>query len=167
MRRAEQRRGSVTDMILAMGWPVANFIIFVGVLYYFFNQPFKDYLASRSTAIRKDLVEAAELKAAATAQLATIEQQAAGAAGRARGLAHGEAPAKSRRKSSASPRPQPPTAIACSNRPAARSICKSGSRSEKSSSMRQICRCSWPPSASRKKSRPPIRIGWSIGISIR
>jgi F-type H+-transporting ATPase subunit b len=66
---------SVTDMILAMGWPVANFIIFVGVLYYVFNKPFRDYLASRSTTIRKDLVEAAELKAAATAQLATIEQQ--------------------------------------------------------------------------------------------
>ena len=66
---------SVTDMILAMGWPIANFIIFVGVLYYFFNQPLKDYLASRSSTIRKDLVEAAELKAAATAQLATIEQK--------------------------------------------------------------------------------------------
>ena len=66
---------SITDMTLAMGWPVANFIIFVGVLYYFFNQPFRDYLAGRSASIRKDLVEAAELKAAATAQLATIEQK--------------------------------------------------------------------------------------------
>ena len=66
---------TVTDMILAMGWPIANFIIFVGILYYFFNQPFRDYLASRSTTIGKDLVEAAELKAAATAQLAAIEQK--------------------------------------------------------------------------------------------
>ncbi|MDO8795504.1 MAG: hypothetical protein Q7J25_12890, partial [Vicinamibacterales bacterium] len=66
---------SITDLILAMGWPLANFAIFVGVLYYFFNQPFKDYLASRSSTIRKDLVEAAELKAAATAQLAAIEQK--------------------------------------------------------------------------------------------
>lgn len=66
---------SVTDMILAMGWPLANFAIFVGVLYYFFNQPLKDYLASRSSTIRKDLIEAAELKAAASAQLATIEQK--------------------------------------------------------------------------------------------
>ena len=64
---------SITDMILAMGWPLANFAIFVGVLYYFFNQPFKDYLAGRSSTIRKDLVEAAELKAAAMAQLAAIE----------------------------------------------------------------------------------------------
>ena len=66
---------SVTDMILAMGWPVANFIVFVGILYYFLNKPFRDYLAGRSSTIRKDLVEAAELKAAATAQLATIDQK--------------------------------------------------------------------------------------------
>ena len=62
-------------MIKAMGWPIANFIILVGTLYYFLNQPLKDYLAGRSAAIRKDLVEAAELKAAAAAQLATIEQK--------------------------------------------------------------------------------------------
>lgn len=66
---------SITDMILGMGWPIANFIIFVGVIYYFGNGPLKDYLATRSAAIRKDLVEAAELKASATAQLATIEQK--------------------------------------------------------------------------------------------
>ncbi len=62
-------------MILGMGWPVANFIIFVGILYYFLNQPLRDYLATRSSAIRKDLVEAAELRATATAQLETIEQK--------------------------------------------------------------------------------------------
>jgi F-type H+-transporting ATPase subunit b len=66
---------SITDMILGLGWPVANFIVFVGILYYFLNKPIKEYLASRSSAIRKDLVEAAELKAAATAQLAAIEQK--------------------------------------------------------------------------------------------
>ena len=66
---------SIGGMILAMGWPVANFIIFVGVLYYFLNQPVREYLATRSSAIRKDLVEAAELKATANAQLAAIEQK--------------------------------------------------------------------------------------------
>lgn len=71
----EAHGGSITDMILGMGWPVANFIIFVGVIYYFGNGPLKDYLASRSTTIRRELVEAAELKATATAQLATIEQR--------------------------------------------------------------------------------------------
>jgi len=64
---------SIGGMILGMGWPVANFIIFVGVLYYFLNQPIRDYLAARGSAIRKDLVEAAELRAAATDQLAKIE----------------------------------------------------------------------------------------------
>jgi F-type H+-transporting ATPase subunit b len=66
---------SIGGMILAMGWPVANFIIFIGVLYYYLNQPLKDYLAGRSATIRKDLVEAAELRSTATAQLATIEQK--------------------------------------------------------------------------------------------
>ena len=66
---------SIGGMILGMGWPVANFIIFVGVIYYFGNGPLKEYLATRSATIRKDLVEAAELKAAANAQLATIEQK--------------------------------------------------------------------------------------------
>ena len=66
---------SITDMILGMGWPIANFIIFVGVIYYFGNGPLKEYLATRGATIRKDLVEAAALKASATAQLATIEQK--------------------------------------------------------------------------------------------
>lgn len=66
---------SIGEMILGMGWPVANFIIFVGVIYYFGNGPMKEYLATRSATIRKDLVEAAEIKAAATAQLAAVEQK--------------------------------------------------------------------------------------------
>ena len=66
---------SITDMILGMGWPIANFIIFVGVIYYFGNGPLKEYLATRGASIRKDLVEAAALKASATAQLATLEQK--------------------------------------------------------------------------------------------
>jgi F-type H+-transporting ATPase subunit b len=66
---------SIGEMVMGLGWPVANFVIFVGILYYYLNQPLKDYLANRSATIRKDLVEAAELKAAATAQLAAIEQK--------------------------------------------------------------------------------------------
>ena len=66
---------SIGGMSRGMLWPVANFIVFVGVLYYFFNQPLKDYLAGRSATIRKDLVEAAELRSNATAQLASIEQK--------------------------------------------------------------------------------------------
>jgi ATP synthase F0 subunit b len=70
---AEQH--SIGDMVMKMGWPVANFVIFIGVIYYFANKPLKEYLATRSSAIRKDLVDAAELKATATAQLASIEQK--------------------------------------------------------------------------------------------
>jgi F-type H+-transporting ATPase subunit b len=70
---AEHHDESIGGMILGMGWPVANFIIFVGILYYFLNQPLRDYLAARGTAIRKDLVEAAQLRAAANDQLAQIE----------------------------------------------------------------------------------------------
>ena len=66
---------SIGGMILAMGWPVANFIIFIGVLYYFLNQPIREYLATRDSTIRKDLIEAAELRSTATAQLAAIEQK--------------------------------------------------------------------------------------------
>ena len=58
-------------------WHVANFIIFIGILYYFFNKPFAEYLKGRDTSIRKDLVEAAELKSAANAQLAAIDQKLA------------------------------------------------------------------------------------------
>ena len=69
----EHHDESIGGMILGMGWPVANFIIFVGVLYYFLNQPIRDYLATRSSAIRKDLVEAAELRNTANDQLAKID----------------------------------------------------------------------------------------------
>jgi F-type H+-transporting ATPase subunit b len=71
----EHHDESIGGMILSLGWPIANFAIFVGILYYFLNKPLKDYLAGRSAAIRKDLVEAAELRSTATAQLATIEQK--------------------------------------------------------------------------------------------
>jgi F-type H+-transporting ATPase subunit b len=72
---AEHHDESIGGMIRGMAWPVANFIIFIGVLYYFFNKPFSEYLAGRSSTIRKDLVEAAALKSTATAQLASIEQK--------------------------------------------------------------------------------------------
>jgi F-type H+-transporting ATPase subunit b len=66
---------SIGGMIRGMAWPVANFIIFLGVLYYYLNKPFKEHLAGRSSAIRKDLVDAAELRANANAQLAAIDQK--------------------------------------------------------------------------------------------
>jgi len=66
---------SLGQMLVGLAWPVANFVIFLGVIYYFGNKPFGEYLANRRSTIRKDLVEAAELKSTATAQLQQIEQK--------------------------------------------------------------------------------------------
>jgi F-type H+-transporting ATPase subunit b len=54
---------------------LANFAILAGVLVYFLRSPIGAYLASRATAIRSDLVAAAEMRATATAQLAEIERK--------------------------------------------------------------------------------------------
>lgn len=52
-----------------------NFALLVGVLGYFLKSPIAGYLAGRGTQIRQDLVTAAEMRAAATAQLAEIENK--------------------------------------------------------------------------------------------
>jgi F-type H+-transporting ATPase subunit b len=54
---------------------VANFAILAGGLAYFLKAPIAAYLASREAQIRQDLVTAAEMRAAATAQLAEIEKK--------------------------------------------------------------------------------------------
>lgn len=54
-----------------------NFALLVGVLVYFLKSPIAAHLASRVTQIRHDLVTAAELKQAASAQLAEIQQKMA------------------------------------------------------------------------------------------
>ena len=59
----------------ALLWPIVNFAILIGVLAYFLKSPFLGYLSDRSSAIRSDLVQAAQLKAAATEQLASLEQK--------------------------------------------------------------------------------------------
>jgi F-type H+-transporting ATPase subunit b len=56
-------------------WAVANFAILVGILYYFGRKPVGEYLAGRQSQIRKDLVDAAALKATATADLEEIERR--------------------------------------------------------------------------------------------
>ena len=52
-----------------------NFALMAGILVYFLKGPIAAYLDSRGTQIRQDLVTAAEMRAAATAQLAQIEQK--------------------------------------------------------------------------------------------
>lgn len=54
---------------------VVNFAILGGVLFYFLRTPISAYLASRGTQIRQDLVAAADMRAAAAAQLAEIEKK--------------------------------------------------------------------------------------------
>ncbi len=56
---------------------VANFAILVGVIYWLARKPLADHLASRGAQIRKDLVDAAEMRTAATERLATIEARLA------------------------------------------------------------------------------------------
>ena len=71
----EAHEVSIVGMLKGMAWPVANFVIFIGVLYYFFNKPFGEYLSGRSATIRKDLVEAGELRNNANQQLAAIDRK--------------------------------------------------------------------------------------------
>jgi F-type H+-transporting ATPase subunit b len=54
-----------------------NFAVLVGLLVYYLRTPIAEYLASRSTQIRQELVTAAEMRAAATAQLAEIQRKLA------------------------------------------------------------------------------------------
>lgn len=55
--------------------PYFNFVILLGLLYYFFRAPLAEYLQTRRTGISKDLVEAAALRTTATAQLAEIDRK--------------------------------------------------------------------------------------------
>jgi F-type H+-transporting ATPase subunit b len=54
---------------------LANFALLAGVLVYFLKSPISEYLATRGTRIRQDLLTASEMRAAAAAQLAEIERK--------------------------------------------------------------------------------------------
>ena len=68
---AAGHEASIADLF----WPVVNFAILCGVLYYFLRAPLASYLTDRDATIRKDLVDAAAMKAAATAQLEEIDRK--------------------------------------------------------------------------------------------
>lgn len=55
--------------------PVVNFAVLVGVLYYVARRPVAAYFAERHAGIRRDLAEAAALKAEATARLAEVARR--------------------------------------------------------------------------------------------
>lgn len=67
-----EEHGGVLSGLL---WPTANFIVMVAVLVYFLRTPLSSYFESRGTSIRKDLVDAAAVKAGAAEQLAAIEKK--------------------------------------------------------------------------------------------
>ena len=70
-QEAEHHEASLTDFF----WPVVNFAILCWVLYYFLKVPLGSYLRDRGAGIRKDLVDAAAIKNAATAQLEEIDRK--------------------------------------------------------------------------------------------
>jgi len=73
--RAAEEGGHHQSSLADLLWPAANFAIMVGVLVYLLRVPLTTYLADRSTSIRKDLVDAAALKASASTQLSEIDQK--------------------------------------------------------------------------------------------
>ena len=76
VEQADAAHGSehaVRDMIARL----LNFAVLVGALVYFLKGPIAGYLAGRSAQIRQDLVTAAEMRQAATAQLEAIHQKLA------------------------------------------------------------------------------------------
>lgn len=60
--------------VVEVGAKLLNFGLLIGALVYFLRAPVAGYLSSRSAQIRQDLVTAAEMRAAATAQLAEIDK---------------------------------------------------------------------------------------------
>ena len=68
---AEDHGNPVLQMIARL----FNFAVLVGALVYFLRAPIAGYLSSRETVIRQELVTAAEMRTAATAQLAEIDRK--------------------------------------------------------------------------------------------
>jgi F-type H+-transporting ATPase subunit b len=62
-------------MFSGLLWPTVNFAILFGGLWWLLKQPIATYLTDQHQAIRKDLVDAANVKAAAAAQLSEIDRK--------------------------------------------------------------------------------------------
>lgn len=71
----EHAAGEHTTTFWGRIGPTFNFLILCGLLYYVLRTPLSGYLQARRTGIRKDLVEAAELRRTATEQLAEIDRK--------------------------------------------------------------------------------------------
>ena len=71
----EAEHASEGNVYVEVGAKLLNFGILVGLLVYFLRGPIGVYLRDRSAQIRQDLVTAAEMRTAATAQLAEIDRR--------------------------------------------------------------------------------------------
>ena len=130
-----------------------NFAVLAGVLVYFARTPLASYLASRHTEIREELVKAAETRAAATAQLAAVEQKVQALPAELDALrAQGAEDVVAERERIR--RPRPPNASGCWPTPAAKSTCScdwpsahcsSTARSSRSTSRRPESSTPLPP----------------------
>jgi F-type H+-transporting ATPase subunit b len=67
-----EHAGAEHGYLAGLLWPAANFVVLLFLLHKFLRAPIAEYLAGRSSQIRKDLVEAGELNRTATAQLAEV-----------------------------------------------------------------------------------------------
>jgi F0F1-type ATP synthase membrane subunit b/b' len=85
---AAEEHGGEHGGLSALLWPTVNFVILVGGLWWFFKQPVATYLHDRHDSIRKDLVEAANVKAGAAAQLAEIDRKLQALPGELEALKH-------------------------------------------------------------------------------
>lgn len=70
-----EEAGDHGNPVVTMIARLLNFAVLVWALVYFLRAPIAGYLASRDTQIRQDLVTAADMRAAAKAQLAEIEKK--------------------------------------------------------------------------------------------
>jgi F-type H+-transporting ATPase subunit b len=69
----ERHGGGLLDTVARL----VNFAIFAGTLVYLLRLPIRDYLAERRARIHADLVDAAEMRRAAAAQIEEIERRVA------------------------------------------------------------------------------------------
>ncbi len=67
--------GKHSEGLLPLAAKLVNFAALVGLLTYFLRAPLAGYLDTRATDIRQDLVAAADMRRAATEQLAEIERK--------------------------------------------------------------------------------------------
>jgi F-type H+-transporting ATPase subunit b len=72
---AEPTEGPHEQTLLQTSAKLFNFVIMGAVLAYFLKSPLSVHLAARASHIRQDLVTAAEMRAAASAQLAEIDRR--------------------------------------------------------------------------------------------